>query len=200
MLVHCTGEWRSSGRCCQLCPWLTPWWWQLHWVSGEQRIETTKNRHTLFYSFNRLLLNTEQGELHLEERDLREKHQCLQSQLHGLLSRILCSSKSQFLSFCPHPHSSDHYLVILILIFIKMLLLEVTISFAPFFILLITDNPEIPDPIHPNVIPPTAYSLSPERVFFWSMLLSSKIDTISKRCCFHLASQVGLFLHSEQII
>ena len=44
---------------------------------------------------------------------------------------------------------------------------------------------------------PTASHL---RVFFWPMLLSSKIDTISKRGCYHLASKVGLFLHSEQII
>ena len=44
---------------------------------------------------------------------------------------------------------------------------------------------------------PTASHL---RVFFWPMLLSSKIDTISKRGCYHLASKVGLFLHSEQIV
>ena len=171
MLVNCTGEWRSCGRCCQLCPWLTPWWWQPHWISGEQRIETTENRHKWFYSFNRLSLNTDQGELHLEERDLREEHQCLQPQLHGLLSRILCSSKSQFLSFWNLSHSSDHYLVILSLIFIKILLLEVTISFAPFFILLITDNPEIPDPIDPNVIPPISYSLSPESLLLTNVVI-----------------------------
>ena len=55
---------------------------------------------------------TEQGELHLEERD-REQQECLQPQLNSLLSWILClCSSNSFLCCRPHPQSSDHYLVI----------------------------------------------------------------------------------------
>ena len=37
----CTGDWCCSQRCCQLCPWLPLWWWQLHWVSGDLTILRT---------------------------------------------------------------------------------------------------------------------------------------------------------------